>query len=62
MNIDIVKVRIGGGLESVAALLAGLPGSHIPEDLGNDRYSVATTNPDFLRFAIERQGYGEVIE
>jgi phage terminase large subunit-like protein len=54
-------VRIGGGLEAVTELLAGLPGSHVPEHIDHDDYVVATSNAGFLRFAITQQGYGEVL-
>jgi hypothetical protein len=60
-RVAAIRVRIGGGPESVSALLAGLPGDHRPEHESGDVYLVATTDPGFLRFAIENQGYGEVL-
>lgn len=60
--MEYLRVRIGGGHTSVQQLLDGLPlGDHQADDEGNDCYLVATTNAGFLRFAIENQGYGEVL-
>jgi hypothetical protein len=61
MSVEYVRVRIGGSPESVGELLAGLPGDHRPQHQGGSIYLVATTDAGFLRFAIEHQGYGEVI-
>lgn len=61
MSVEIVRVRIRGGVESVTQLLAGLPGDHQPDEVSPDVYDVATTNGGFLRFAVEQQGYGEVL-
>jgi len=59
--IRYLRVRIGGSPESVQELLDGLPGDHQAEDKGNNEYLVATTDLNFLVFAIGNQGYGTVL-
>jgi hypothetical protein len=61
MTVDVLRARIGGGPDSVQQLLDGLPGDHQAECVGQGVYDIATTNAGFLRFAIEQQGYGEVL-
>jgi hypothetical protein len=62
MSLHYVLVEIGGPPEAAMTLIRSLPGGeHDPQDEGNGRYLVATTNAGFLRFAIEQQGYGKIV-
>jgi hypothetical protein len=62
MPLHYVLVEIGGDPDQAMDLIRSLPGGeYLPQDEGNGRYLVATTNAGFLKFAFENQGYGKII-
>lgn len=64
MALHYVLVEIIGDPGRSMDLIRSIPGGeHDPQpEATPNQYLVATTNEGFLRFAIENQGYGRVLE